>query len=302
MLSMDKYQEVVEIYQAQNAIQIAVSAGADHYAADTLGKAQSLLQQARDAQARKAGMSSVVTTARQAAQTAEDARIIAVERKRQDDLTQAQAQLQSAQAQAAQAQAAAQTAQTEAAASRALLEQERARQQTDAEAAPPPPPAGSEPVVQTQPMQQPENRQKTELRIRLYRELSSALPSRDTPRGLVVTLADSEFREANLNPAVLERLARVAAIVAAHPGLTIEVDGNERYSSERAHAVRDVLCRDGVPPNTVVARALGDSRPLASNATASGREQNRRVEIVIYGGPIGNMPYWAKSYSLTPNQ
>jgi flagellar motor protein MotB len=248
-------------------------------------------------------MSSVVTTARQAAQTAEDARIIAIERKRQDDLKQAQTQLQSAQAQAAQAQAAAQTAQTEAAASRALLEQERAaRQQVDAEAAPPPPPSAPEPVVQTQPMQRPENQQKTELRIRLYRELSSALPSRDTPRGLVVTLADSDFREANLNPAVFERLARVAAIVAAHPGLTIEVDGNEHYSSERAHAVRDVLCRDGVPPGSVVARALGDSRPLASNATASGREQNRRVEIVIYGNPIGNMPYWAKTYSLAPTQ
>jgi flagellar motor protein MotB len=307
MLSMDQYQEVLEIYQAQNAVQIARSAGADQYAAETLGKADALLRQARDEQALKAAMTTVVTTARKAAQTAEDARIIAVERKQRDELDQARSQAASAQAQQAQAQAAAQTAQAEAAASRALLEQERAaRQQADPDAAaataqaPAPPPQTV--VMQAPPAPAPDTQRKTELRMRLYQQLSSVLPARDTPRGLVLTLADSDFREASVSPAVYGRLARVAAIVAAQQGLTIEVDGHEVHSGERANAVRDLLLHDGVPAGAIVARALGDSRPLVSNATASGREQNRRVEITISGSAIGDMPYWAKSYSLTPRQ
>jgi hypothetical protein len=72
------------------------------------------------------------------------------------------------------------------------------------------------------------------------------------------------------------------------------------FSFERAHAVRDVLIDDGLPAGAVLARGLGDSRPLTSNATAAGREQNRRVEIVISGNPIGDMPYWAQSYNLKP--
>jgi flagellar motor protein MotB len=310
MLSKDQYQEVLEIYQAQNALQIAQSAGADQYAADTFGKASSLLRQAQDEQARKAPMTMVVTTARKAAQTAEDARIIAVERKQQDELSQNRAQVAAALTQQAQAQAVAQTAQAEAASTRALLEQERAaRQQAEAQAAAatapaPPPPPSPQTAVQAQPA--PDAQQKTQLRLQLYQQLSAVLPARDTPRGLVLTLADSDFIEAGVNPAVYGRLARVSAIIAAtaatQPGLTVEVDGHEVHSGERANAVRDLLLRDGLPANAVVARALGDSRPMVSNATPSGREQNRRVEITIYGSPIGDMPYWARSYSLTPRQ
>ena len=306
MLSMSEYQSTLEIYQAQNAIQIAQSAGADQYAQDTFNKAQGLLQQARDAQARKAGMTVVVTTARKAAQTAEDARIVAIERKRQDELANAQAQVASAQAQQAQAVAAAQTAQSEAAAARALLEQERAdRQQVQTEAAEPatvapPPPPTTQPMIETQPAAA--SPQKIELRMRLYQQLSAVLPGRDTPRGIVVTLSDWDFKEASVSPAVFSKLARIASIVAVQPGLTIEVDGHENHSGERANAVRDLLVRDGVPANAIAARALGASRPIASNATPAGREQNRRVEIIIYGSPIGDMPYWAKSYSLAPRQ
>ena len=307
MLSKDQYQEVLEIYQAQNALQIAQSAGAEQYAADTFGKATNLLRQAQDEQARKAPMTTVVTTARKAAQTAEDARIIAVERKQQDELAQTRAQAAAALSQQAQAQAAVQTAQAEAAASRALLEQERAaRQQAEAQAAaataPAPPPPPTQTATQAQSAPPADSRRKTELRMRLYQQLSAVLPARDTPRGVVLTLADSDFREASVNPAVYERLTRVAAIIAAQPGLMIEVGGHEVHSSERANAVRELLLRDGLAANAVVARAWGDSRPIVSNATASGREQNRRVEITIYGSPIGDMPNWARSYSLTPGQ
>ena len=80
------------------------------------------------------------------------------------------------------------------------------------------------------------------------------------------------------------------------------MSATEKESSERAHAVRDILIEDGLPSSAVIARGLGDSRPLTSNATAAGREQNRRVEIVVSGHAIGDMPYWANSYSLAPGK
>jgi outer membrane protein OmpA-like peptidoglycan-associated protein len=105
-------------------------------------------------------------------------------------------------------------------------------------------------------------------------------------------------------------LSNLASILRAEPGLTIEVEGHtddrgdatylERLSAQRAGLIHHLLVRQGVPLASVVARGYGKSRPVASNATASGREQNRRVEIVISGAPIGNMATWDRSYSLTP--
>jgi outer membrane protein OmpA-like peptidoglycan-associated protein len=246
-------------------------------------------------------MTTVVTAARHAAQTAEDARIIAMQRKQGEDLAQAREAAARADAERARAEAAAQTARTQAAAAQALLDQERAsRSRTEAQGeAPAPPPPAPQPQTAVQ-QSIPGAQHKTEMRMRLYRELSGIMPSLDTPRGLVVTLPDSEFHDAALAGSAAQRLARIAALVAAHPGLVVEVDGHERFSEERAYAVRDVLVRDGVPTNAIMARGLGDSRPVTSNATPAGREQNRRVEIVIAGTPIGDMPYWARSYKITP--
>jgi flagellar motor protein MotB len=316
MLSMDQYQEVLEIYQAQNALQIARSAGADQFAAETFGKATDLVRQAQEEKAHKASMATVVTTARKAAQTAEDARLIAMERKQQDELAQARAKVATANAQQARAEAAAQTAQSQAAASRALLDQERAarqqdqasRQQDQAEetVAVPPTAVTSPPPSQTASMvpqaAQDDTQRKADVRFKLYQQLNAVLPARDTPHGLVLTLADSDFRETSVNSGLYGRLSGIAQIVAAFPGLTIEVDGHEVHSVERANAVRDLLVRDGVPANAIVARGWGDSRPLTSGSSAAGREQNRRVEIMITGSPIGDTPYWSKSYSVAPRQ
>jgi len=303
-LSMDQYQEVVEIYEAQNAVQIAASAGADRYAADTLAKARNLLRAAQDAQAHRFGMTTVVTAARQAAQTAEDARIIALQRRQESDLAQARDQAAREQAERQRAEAAAQTARTEADATRALLEQERAaKRQAElaAAAAPaPPPPPAPQPVVLPAPNQ--DTQQKSMLRMRLLQQFNSVLPARDTPRGLLVTIPDYDFRGAVVSPQIEERLSRIAAILSAQAGLFVEVGGHGRLSLERADAVRAVLVHDGAPPNAVAARDYGDSRPLVSNASATGREQNRRVEIVIAGRPIGDQPYWAKTYSLAPQR
>ena len=307
-LSSSQYQSVVEIYEAQNAVQIAESAGAGQFAPDTLAKAQGQLRQAQAALDNKGGMTMVVTLARQAAQTAEDARILTVQRKQGDELAQAQQHVEWAEAQRAQAQAAAQTAQTQADAARALLEQERAAEQeaqAQAQAATAAAYAAAaqqapQTVVATQPVQDIGDPRKKELRLQLLAQFNASLSARDTPRGLTLTVPDSDFQGAHVSPAVYDRLARVAAVLRAHPELTVEVDGNEQFSFERAHAVRDILIEDGVPAGAVIARGLADSRPLTSNATTAGREQNRRVEIVISGKSLGDMPYWDQSYSIMP--
>lgn len=300
-LSVERYQSLVEIYEARNAVAMAQSADAGRYAPDTLAKAQDLLRQAYQARDNKAGMTVVVTLARQAEQTAEDARTLAVERQRSDDLGSARERAARAEARATQAEAAALTAQTQAAAANALLEQERAarkqaRADVQAAAVQPPPPQ----PARVQPAADRDEARKKDLRLRLLHQLNAAVSARDTPRGLTLTLPDADFQGPRVNPAMYERLARVAAVLAEHPDLTVEADGHETMSSERAQAVREILLSDGLPASAVLARGLGDSRPLTSNATAAGREQNRRVEIVISGNPIGDIPYWANSYSLAP--
>ena len=202
-LSSSQYESVVELYEAQNAVQIAQSADAGRYAPDTLGKAQNLLSQAQQALDHKAGMTMVVTLARQAAQTAEDARVLAIQRKQDDELNQARNQAARAETQRAQAEAVAQTAQAQAAAAHALLEQERvAKQAAQAQAqaaaaaaeaasadqqAPPPPP-------QAQSAQDRDEPRKKELRRQLLEQFNASLSARDTPRGLTLTLPDSDFQ------------------------------------------------------------------------------------------------------------
>src|SRR5262249_5841062 len=133
-----------------------------------------------------------------------------------------------------------------------------------------------------------------------------------TPRGILISVPDTDFRGSALNPGVYSTLSRIASIVAAHPGLVIEVGGHtgnvggavrdEDFSYERAAAVRDALVRSGIPSASVTARVSGSSRPLFPNASASGREQNRRVEIVIAGDPIGMVPSWDQTYSVIPRR
>jgi len=136
----------------------------------------------------------------------------------------------------------------------------------------------------------------------LYQQLGeSSLEIIDTPRGLVVTVPASAFNGRMLPPTVAGRLAQVSAAIAAHPELSVEVDDNgDGSNTARAEAVRAVLMESGVRAGAISVRSLSNSRPIASNATAAGRELNRRVEIAISGETIGNMPYWDRSYSLVP--
>lgn len=305
-VSYDRYEAVLELYQAENAVQIARSLGADRYAPESMSKAESLLSQAQDMDARHMDPHAIVSTAREAAQMAEDARTIAV--KRSAEAQNAEQSQQSEVLQQRQQQAAA-AAEADAAQARADEEAERARAQAaeahaqaleQATRAPlPPPPATTVVVV---PQYRPNEAQRR-LRAELLAQLGGALTTRDTPRGIVVTVNDSMWKSGRgLRPAADHGLAGVAAVLAAHPGLTARVEGyndNETLSEEQAQAVRSALVARGANPATVVAIGYGDSRPIASNATATGREQNRRVEIVIAGPSIGARALWDRPYSLT---
>jgi outer membrane protein OmpA-like peptidoglycan-associated protein len=140
---------------------------------------------------------------------------------------------------------------------------------------------------------------KVQLRAQLLSQFNAILQTRDTPRGLIVNVSDVLFDTAkySLRPLAREKLAKVAGIVSGHPGLRLDVEGhtdsiggddyNQRLSEQRGGAVRDYLTQEGMAASSVTAKGLGKADPVASNDTASGRQQNRRVEIVISGEVIG---------------
>ena len=316
-VSMRKYEELLELYQAQNAVGIARVANAEQYAPNTFAKAQQLLVTAQQMERSNADSSRVIQNAREAAQTAEDARIIAERRRHEDELTKAQSEVAlarqgrvQAEAEAERARSDAQAAQAQANAERAAREQAEAdaaaarqraaRAQAEAQTRPAPVPA---PVVSVQIT--PPHVDHAALRMQLMEQLNGVVATRDTPRGLVVTIPEPEFSGPALRGAAVEHLSRIARIVAGRPGLHIEVEGHtdsaatESLSWKRAEAARQALLEHGLAANSVSFRGLGNSRPLTSNATASGREENQRVEIVISGAPIGNLPFWDRTYPLS---
>src|SRR6202521_4230053 len=142
--------------------------------------------------------------------------------------------------------------------------------------------------------------EKAELRARLLIQFNAILQTRDTARGLIVNMSDVLFDTAkySLRPEAREKLAKVSGILSGHPGLRMQVEGhtdsvggddyNQQLSEQRAMSVRDYLTQAGIPVNSVTARGFGKTQPVASNNTGSGRQQNRRVELVISGDIIGS--------------
>jgi outer membrane protein OmpA-like peptidoglycan-associated protein len=141
--------------------------------------------------------------------------------------------------------------------------------------------------------------ERTQLRADLLLQFNAILETRDTPRGLIVNMSDVLFDTAKhtLRPAAREKLAKVAGIIAGHPGLRLAVEGytdsvgsddyNQKLSEDRGTAVRDYLTKEGVVGTSVTSQGFGKSQPVASNDTAAGRQQNRRVELVVSGEIIG---------------
>ncbi|HYR84641.1 MAG TPA: OmpA family protein [Terriglobia bacterium] len=329
----------LDLFEAQNAVRIARWAGADKDAADSFKKAQDLLTQAENYQARKAGNKPVSMTAREAVQTAEDARLIALKRQeeqrlaseraaaadrenqarlaadraRQEAAAAAQRSAQAeqeqrleaerrARAEAERALAEADAARTRADAERTRAEADRARLEAEANVARS---ARDRDAAQADADRArlaagQAEREKQELRRQLVDQFNKILETRDTARGLIVNMSDVLFDTGKytLKPGAREKLAKISGIVLAHPGLKLEVEGhtdsvggeeyNQKLSEQRASSVRDFLISQGVSSTLITARGFGKAQPVASNDTPSGRQQNRRVEMVVSGDIIGN--------------
>lgn len=141
---------------------------------------------------------------------------------------------------------------------------------------------------------------KAAMRAKLSEQLNSILQTRDSARGLIVSMSDVLFDTGkfSLKPGAREKLAKVAGILLAYPGLNIEVGGytdnvggdamNQTLSENRADSVRDYLVQEGVSINSVSAKGFGNTLPVASNDNSAGRQQNRRVELLVSGDAIGN--------------
>jgi outer membrane protein OmpA-like peptidoglycan-associated protein len=138
-----------------------------------------------------------------------------------------------------------------------------------------------------------------ELRARLLQQFNAILATRDTARGLVVNMSDVLFDSGKftLRPLAREKLAKISGIVLAYPSLRLAIEGNtdsvgsealnQTLSEQRALGVRSCLTQQGVPASSTTAAGFGKDQPIASNTTAEGRQQNRRVELVVSGDVIG---------------
>lgn len=332
----------LELLEAENAIAIAEAAGAEQYAADTLGKAKAYLVQGQDYVRRKQGITPIGAVGRAATQAAEDARLLTLQKKQEEATeaerqrardrirqAQSQAESESARADAARLEAQSQKEQRELAdqerqaAEQARLQAEQAAQQAAQNQA-----AAEQQLQQSEQQRQAALQQQQALsqqadqarlqaqqadqarlqavqqaeaqRQRLLTQLNQVLQTRDSARGLIVSMSDVlfDFNQATLKSGAKLRLAKVSGIILAYPDLKLEIDGftdnkgtpeyNMGLSDRRAKAVRDFLVTQGVGPDTVNTRGYGASNPVASNATASGRQQNRRVELVVSGEAIGS--------------
>jgi outer membrane protein OmpA-like peptidoglycan-associated protein len=323
----------LEFFEARNALRIAESEGANTYAKDSYQHASHLMDQVdADAINKHSDRKAMVGVAREVVQTAEDARAITVKKideerlanERQaaadaqnqsqaqaDDATRLKEQAQSDQARAereraraesdtararndaADAQAAADKARADMANSQAASANALSAAQADAD-------QSRLAAQQAQSSAQQAEAEKAAMRARLSEQLNRILQTRDSARGLIVSMSDVLFDTGkySLKPGAREKLAKVAGILLAYPGLNIEVGGytdnvggdsmNQTLSEHRAGSVRDYLVQQGVATGSVTAKGFGNNLAVASNDSAAGRQQNRRVELLVSGDAIGN--------------
>jgi len=138
-----------------------------------------------------------------------------------------------------------------------------------------------------------------ELRAKLLQQFNLIFATRNTARGLIVNLSDVLFDtgKSTLRPEAREKLAKISGIVLAYPDLRLAIEGNtdsvgsdamnQALSEQRAAAVRDFLIKENIPAASMTSQGFGKTQPVASNDTAEGRQQNRRVEMVVSGEVIG---------------
>jgi outer membrane protein OmpA-like peptidoglycan-associated protein len=347
-MTLDK-KTPLDLYQARNAVRIARWAGADVSAKESYDRASSLLAKAEKAKTSKAGSKEIAENARQAVQTAEDARLITLKSqaegrlaKEREDSANREAAAQAASANreaAARAASAGREATANAAAadaraaandadrgreiaqaqtervrlesqdaarraedqSRALAEKTRMDTEQAAQLAARDKQALEEAnALAASAAAAKSDREKQELRGKLIIQLNAILQTQDSARGLIVNMSDVLFDtgQFSLKPGAREKLSKISGIVLAYPTLKLEVEGytdsvgtdqsNMVLSENRANAVRDFLVKQGIATASISSTGFGEGQPVATNDTAAGRQQNRRVELVVSGEIIGS--------------
>jgi outer membrane protein OmpA-like peptidoglycan-associated protein len=323
----------LEFLEARNAVRIAKSEGAESYAGESYQHAVRLMDSA-DAYATEghSDKKELIAKSRETVQTAEDAREIAVKRIEDDrrlserqasadaqaesqaqadramrQKEQAQADAASAQDAAARAQADSANAQAATANAQAATAEARAdmanNQATSAAAINAAQADADQSRLIAQKAQEGQHQadsEKAAMRAQLEVRLNEILETRDSARGLIVSMSDVLFDtgQYSLKPGAREKLAKVAGILIAYPSLNIAVGGytdnvggdemNQKLSENRAGSVRDYLVQEGVVAGSVSATGFGNSSPVASNDNSAGRQENRRVELVVSGEAIGS--------------
>lgn len=264
--------------QAQQAQAAALAAAAAAQQAQ-----QQMQQEAANGQQVQADQQAAAQQAEQQANQSRQQAAAAQERAQDEERAARQAEQQLQQQQAAAQQAQQQLAQSQSA-------QQQAQQQAETE---------QQQLQQTQQQLQTAQAEKEQVRQRLLGQLNQVLQTKDSARGLIVNMPDVLFKinSSTLTSDARERLAKVAGILIAYPDIRVEVDGytdntggadyNQQLSEERAEGVRSYLVQQGVPSSSVASKGFGPSNPVASNDTPQGRQQNRRVDLVISGESIG---------------
>ncbi len=312
----------LEFFEARNALRIAQSAGAEHYAASSYENAAGQMKQADDMAVRKhIDKKRLSSTSRMVVQTAEDAREIAVkqigeeraEAARTADanrVASANAATRSAETEAADAVRAREDAERQArisqqaaqnaAAGQARAEQDSADAQHEKLEAQAESDRNRAAAQSSDEQLQQAIHDREDLRARLLVQFNTILETRDTARGLVVNMSDVLFDSGKftLRPLAREKLAKISGIILAYPSLALAIEGNtdsvggesynQQLSENRADSVRDYLGSQGIPAASMSAHGLGESQPVASNDTSDGRQKNRRVELIVSGEIIGN--------------
>jgi outer membrane protein OmpA-like peptidoglycan-associated protein len=288
----------LEFFEARNALRIAQSVGAEKYASSSYQHAVGLMNQADGyATGKHIDKKQMIAVSREAVQTAEDAREIAVKKliaEHQSNQLQASAQA------ADEATRQKELAQAETAKTKSDMELSQTKSADQVAAAQADTEQARLAATQAQQQLQVAESDKAAMRARLSQQLNSILQTRDTARGLIVSMSDVLFDTGKytLKPGAREKLSKVAGILMAYPGLNIAVGGytdnvgtdqlNQGLSEQRAGSVRDYLVQQGVSTNSITAKGFGNTLPVASNDSSAGRQENRRVELVVSGESIGN--------------
>ena len=130
-------------------------------------------------------------------------------------------------------------------------------------------------------------------RLRMQQELARLATTRSDQRGFIVTLPGIFFDtgKAELKTGARNTLTRIAEQLRSDDTIRVSIEGhtdnvgseamNQELSERRANAVRDVLVASGISADRITTAGRGESQPVVTNNTASGRQQNRRVELII---------------------